>query len=215
MIKKLPLAKLVEDLEFYPRNEVSGTVVTSFVDAMAVGEKFPPLVVCDRSFRIVDGWHRYRAFKRLRIESVMCDVRHFASDTELFKSAVELNSSHGRRLDSYDIKRSVLRLQELGLEIEQIAGVVRVPAPRIEDMIKGMARGLSGPIALKAGVAYLADRKLTANQQKAVGKASGMQALYHVNQLILLIENGIAPTSESFASGMDRLVKLWKEEAKK
>jgi len=208
-VKKVPIEKLVEDMDFYPRNEVSSVVVTSLVDALEAGSTLPP-IVADSKFRLVDGWHRLRAHKKFGATMVMVDIREFASDAEMFKVAVELNSGHGRRLDTYDLKRSVLRMQELGLAMKDMAEAVRMTPARLEDLIKGRATQGNDQVILKAGLAHLQGTKLTKNQRIGVEKASGMQSLYHVNQLLNLLENEIAPHDENFVEGMDRLAAMWK-----
>lgn len=208
-LKRVAIERLIEDMDFYPRNEVSSTVISGLMNAIRAGHALPPIVVDAKSMRIVDGWHRYRAYKHLKHDEVMCDLVNYASEAEMFRAAVELNASHGRRLDTYDLRRSVMRMKELGIELVAMAQAIHAPPARIEELLRGTASG--GRVPLKAGLHHLDGMNLSREQEIAVGKASGMQALYHCNQLILLLENDLAPKSDSFAAGMDRLVGLWSE----
>jgi hypothetical protein len=208
--KHIQIEKLVEDMDFYPRNDVSGTVIASLVDAIHCGTTLPPIVVDKKSMRIVDGWHRYRAYKRIKADTIECDLRSYSSDAEMFRAAVELNAGHGRRFDTYDLRRSIIRMQELGLEMLSISTAIRVPAIRIEELLRGTARDSSETaIPLKRGLMHLSQTVLTKTQQTAVERSSGMEAVYHCNQLINLIEHDIAPLTDSFEAAMDRLTELW------
>jgi len=215
MIKTMPLEKLVEDMDFYPRNDVSATCVASLVDAINVGVTLPAIVVDQKSLRIVDGVHRYRAYKRLKRKTIECDLRAFASDAAIYEAATALNISHGRRLDPYDLRRVVARMAELGIEREKIAQIIHVPATRLDELSRGSALSASGPVPLKYGLLHMANRKITERQRKAIERASGMNAVYHANQLINLLENGLLPASEKIVEAMDTLVKLWRECRKK
>lgn len=208
MLKSVPVASLVEDVDFYPRSTVSDTRIAAMVDHLETGGELPPVVV-DTKMRIVDGLHRVRAHKRLKRETITADVRKYQSDAALFAEAVRLNTGHGLPLNPYDVKRSVSRLRELGVELDAISDIVRMPVPRLEEMFKGFAQGSAGPVPLKAGLGHLAGQRVTARQRKAITRVSGMNAVWHVNQLIEIIDGGIAPPGERFAEAMDRLIALW------
>ena len=211
--KPIAVDKLVEDLDFYPRNEVSSTTVTGIADALAAGVMLPPIVIDAKSKRIIDGWHRARAYRRLKREVIEAEWREYRTEREMFLDAVRLNASHGRRLDPYDLRRCVARLRELGVEPDAIAEVIHVLPARLEDIGKQSALGPQGTVVpLKSGLMHLRERKLSRKQVEGIERASGMAALYHVNQLINLLENNLLPEHNAgLVDGLDKLMALWRQ----
>jgi hypothetical protein len=139
MTEKRPASALLEDKSIYPRQRIDGAHVAGLVAAMEAGEfsgaDYP--VIADRaSLRIVDGFHRKRAWQKHFGADADIDVelRDYASDAGMLKEAVRLNSGHGRRLDSGDQARSAAMLRQLGVADTDIAIVLRIPPARVETV---------------------------------------------------------------------------------
>ena len=64
---------------------------------------------------------------------------------------------------------------------------------------------------LKATLGHLRGEQLTPEQEQANATASGMRPLFHVNQLISLLEADAIEWSESFAHAAVRLAELLDE----
>jgi len=135
-VEKVNIAELVEDMDFYPRHSVDGAHVLDLMRAIAANETLPPPVADRKSMRIVDGWHRIRAYAKLHGPSVLIDVdlRSYRSDTEILKDAIRLNASHGRKLDQQDRTRSVLLLQRRNVDVKTIAVVLHTTQQRVEQL---------------------------------------------------------------------------------
>src|SRR5215813_804283 len=125
---EVKLVELIEDFDIYPRNDVSSTHVSMLCDAISIGDPVPPIVVDKKSKRIVDGFHRYRAYKRIGRDKIPAVWREYKSDAELFADAVRLNAAHGRAFDAYDRKRAILKLEAFGLSPQAISAIVHIPA---------------------------------------------------------------------------------------
>lgn len=214
-MENLKIADLLLDMTIYPRNEISSQAVAMLVDAIECGEELPPITVAKEDKRVVDGFHRIRAFKKLGKDTIEAFVKSYATEADLFADAVRLNRSHGRALDSYDIRRAIQRLLELGYVREAIADVVRIPAPRVDEMIRGFAsNGGNNAVPLKRGLMHMAGKKLTKQQRRAVENYSGMEGTYHANQLLLLLDQKLWKDTPQFRAAMDRLVSKWVSIAK-
>ncbi len=209
--KKLRLADLVLDFELYPRNEVSSTHVTALVDAIQAGQTLPPIIAEAKTKRVVDGFHRYKAYERLSAEEVEVDLRHYESDSALYAEAVSLNASHGRAFDPYDRRRAILRLAEFGFTPEQISSIARVPAARIDEVHRITATIPGGAVEIvKGGLrTELAGKRLTKPQQELNRVWGGMQPAYHARQLLEMLRAGVVPDSENFRALMDDLTAVW------
>jgi hypothetical protein len=132
-MKLVPLAMLVEDLDIYPRHAVDSSHVNKLNEALAAGVTLPPILVDAKTHRIVDGVHRSRAYrKNLGVDaSIEVETRSYRNELALLKDAVRLNVSHGRSLESQDLTRATLLLQQLGATTADIAYTLNVTEGRL------------------------------------------------------------------------------------
>ena len=211
MATTIALDKIVLDQTIYPRTGVSEFNVGRLVAALKTGSKLPPLVIEARSFRLVDGWHRYEAYKRQEIDKVPVEQKVYSTEADLFADAVRYNIGHGEPLDQYCVRAAVIRLEQYGYSRERISEVVRLPLDSLEKIERGFAANDSGEkIALKGGLSHLAGLTLTAAQREVNRRYSGGKASFYAKQLADLLEADMwPPRSEAFAREMDRLVRLW------
>lgn len=190
----LPIAELVEDMAIYPRHAIDEAHVAILADAIRSGVTLPPLVADRATKRIVDGWHRLRAFRRIlgATGTVEVDLRKYASDAELFLDAVALNAAHGRRLDRVDQVRVVMLAERIGITEVRVAAVLHVPAERIPLLrvrVAKLPNGVEGAIpgtrqvALKRPLFHLAGQTLSAGQAAVMHTVPGTSYLLIVRQL--------------------------------
>jgi hypothetical protein len=200
-VKTMPLADLVEDFDIYPRHALDTAHVRTLEDALRSGVVLPPIVVARKGNRIVDGFHRARAHRRVAGPDgqVEVDVRSYRSEADLVRDAVALNSTHGRRLDQQDRTRSALMLRRLGVEVAEIAVTLHVSMERVEKLLvkvvevrpetdTGVARvEPAKPIARRFGT----PRTLTPTQAEVHRSASGWWPTQTITQLTREIESGL------------------------
>lgn len=213
---KIDLADIVLDKSIYPRNGVNEFNVARLASALATGAKLPPMVIEAATNRLIDGWHRYSAYKQRAVESVDVKQKTYATEADVFADAVRLNISHGEPLDGYTVRNAIVRLQQYGYGREQISEVVRLPVDRIEKVERGFASNASGePIALKGGLSHMRRTTLNEGQQEINRHYSGGKATFHLKQLCELLETDMWPRTQPFAREMNRLIGLWSEINKK
>lgn len=136
--KAVPLSSLVEDLDaLYPRHAIDSAHVSALARALQTGAKLPVIVVDKKSLRIIDGLHRKRAYQRVMgpQAEIEVDLRAFASEADMVRAAVELNATHGRRLDAQDMTKCALMLERHGLKREQIALTLHTTEPHVERLL--------------------------------------------------------------------------------
>lgn len=133
-IKTLPIGELVEDYRLYPRAEVDGATVEQFREALRAGAKFPPIRVCAKTYRIIDGFHRKTAYEREKATHVLCALEDVADDRDLFRRAAQANAGHGRRYSVDDYATAVRLAKRLGLTREQISADLFLPLDRVERL---------------------------------------------------------------------------------
>lgn len=217
-------SELVEDFDLYPRKDVDSQHVANMVEYLKAGGGLPPIIACRKTKRIADGFHRRRAWVRFGGEGVTVPVvfRDYKNDGELFLEAMEFNSGHGRRLATFDQVRCATMAAKLKLKPAQVASALRLTTERVEMLLntrtatgtlnsqqKGSPRE---QIPIKRTISHMAGENLNKGQQEANQKLSGMSPLFYVNQLLLLLENGLMPEDdENLDDGLKKLHQLLEE----
>jgi|SRR6516164_8049722 hypothetical protein len=209
---KIKLSKIVLDESLYPRDQVNAFTVQRYKSAMETGEKFPALVVEAKTYRLIEGWKRYHAYKELEVTECEVEIKSYASEADAFADAVRLNALHGEPLTAFNIKNAVIKLISYGYTVAKISEVVKMPVSKIEKLERGFTTSAKTgePIPLKGGLSHLRGIPLAPKQIEVNRHYSGMKAVFYINQLIQLIENDMWPRSEMFAIAMDNLIEAWK-----
>lgn len=193
-IVQLPLAKLVEDMDLYPRHAVDTAHVQSLVFALESGATLPPIVADKRSKKITDGWHRARAYRRVIGPEAVVDVEliPYKNEAEMIVDAVARNAAHGRPFDAIDRTRSVVMLRTIGCSDAQIGLALKVPEARVEKLMVKLASAPkssgetipgTNQVALKRSVIHLAGQSLTKSQAKTHAMLPGVSFLLIAKQL--------------------------------
>lgn len=193
-LKKVALAKLVEDFTLYPRNKVNDSHIGDLVRSIQGGAKLPPIVVDAKSLRIADGVHRRRAWLRVLGEDATATVemREYENDAALFLDAVALNSVHGQKLDRHDQTRIVLKLRELQVDDETIAVSLHVPVQEIQTLSVRIVYSNSGEVVpMKRGLEHMRGQKMTKAQLEAAGSVRSAEAGRLALELTRLLENDL------------------------
>lgn len=155
--------------------EIDPFTVSKYAQAMREGTVFPPLVLESKTNRIVCGNHRYTAYKRVFDPDFEVPVEFvkFKSEAEIIRMAARDNASHGRPLDTWDMKRVALRLKDLGDTPEEIARTLSVPVRKISEWA-GMTvvvigkNGKSRYVApVKRGLEHMAGKEIKTDVYEA------------------------------------------------
>jgi ParB-like chromosome segregation protein Spo0J len=193
-VKKYALSELVLDFDIYPRGDVDSHHVGEIASAMEAGASMPPLVIDRKSKRIADGFHRWRAYRRLYDDThkVDCIEKDYKNDKELFLDSMRYNASHGRALTQHDKVHCLLLAEKLKVSSELVAQALNITPVRIGEL-RAARVGTIGArqIALKQTIRHMGGKELTEDQGHANEKLSGMSQLFYVNQLVTLIENDL------------------------
>jgi hypothetical protein len=189
-VRRIAVSELVEDFDLYPRTAVSSTHVRDIAEAMQAGFTMPPIVADDLTKRVVDGYHRRRAYLRVFGENHLVDVdlRHYGSELELFLEAVEANSYHGTNLNEYENRRVVLRLKDANVADADIARVLHVTPVRVQKLVVQTATVTlpGGQVRfepLKRPLFHFQGQAMTAGQAKAQRSAPGTSYTLVIAQL--------------------------------
>lgn len=207
IMRTVKVSELVLDFTLYPRGEVDSQHVGYIREAMKAGVAMPPIVAEKKTLRVVDGFHRTKANIAEYGEGHEIEIieKTYKNDAELFLDAARYNSAHGANLSRFDRVHCILRAEQLGITVEQIASALSITADaagqlranRVGQLRATKASG-GNPLSipLKRTIAHMAGQTLTKGQETANGKLGGMNASFYVNQVVILIENGLLDKSD-------------------
>lgn len=211
---KLPVAELVEDFGVYPRMDVNDQHVAHIAEAIESGSVMPPIVADAKTKRIVDGFHRSRAARRVYGEEAVVDVelREYATEAELLVDAIRFNSCHGRTMASADRAHAIILADRLKAPSEALAKALNITVERVETIRKTLTVRVEDSrkrVPLKMVIRHMSGQELSKEQAEIVPKLGGNSARFYVEQLVMLIERGLLDgTNEALFERLRFLGKL-------
>ena len=211
------LSELVLDYDIYPRMQVDPQHARYMHEALQAGVQFPALVVDRESRRVTDGFHRIRAYREHfgADYQAECILRDYADEAAMFLDAMRLNATHGRPLTSYDRTRCSLRCKHFNIAATALAQALGMSRSALTSLAEGRVATVNRitnadcqslteqasetlevfsqqeEVPIKRTIQHKAGCLLTADQEAANRKLSGMNQQFYVNQLLLLIENDL------------------------
>jgi DNA modification methylase/ParB-like chromosome segregation protein Spo0J len=124
----IPVNDVIFREDLYPRLERDPGLVQRYAEDLDV---LPPIEV-NQHRELIDGWHRWTAFKKQGRETIPTQVTQTASANELFELAAARNARFGRQLSPQEKKRIAERLHPR-LSVEAIAAILSVCPRRVEE----------------------------------------------------------------------------------
>ena len=201
-LQTLPIDRLVEDYRLYPRAEVDGSTVEQFREALRAGAKFPPLRVCAKTLRVIDGFHRKVAYEREHATHVLCALEEVADDVDLFRRAAAANASHGRRYSVDDYATAVRLAKRLGLTREQISADLLLPLDRVEKLER-ISAGRGAPAPLERNIPKPKPAKASKLVEKSMDTIS--QLTWTTSLLRCIREGHVNEKSEELRAHLEEL----------
>lgn len=184
------------NLNNYPREAgPDWHAVMDIVSAIKVGERMPPptLATVDGKLEIVDGWHRIRAFKTMKLKQIQCEYLGVLSQVDAFAEAVRRNISHGKKLSWHEKLLAYQKLREANWTLQAIERIVHVPAMDLKRLAAGRIIKTTGgeEVVLKSAIQHLTvnGRRHTSVELDSQAKLATSRQLDLVTQLIILIKN--------------------------
>lgn len=130
------VADIVFREDLYPRIEKSPTTVQKYAEDLGV---LPPIDI-NQNNELIDGWHRWTAYKKAKVEQIPVVVVTTQSDAHLLELAIERNATHGLQLSQADKKKMAKRIYVVaGNRQERLAARARLSKilSVSEDTLKG------------------------------------------------------------------------------
>lgn len=215
------LAALVLDYDAYPRTQTDSHTITMMLESYKAGVKFPPIVICRKTKRVSDGFHRAKMYYRALqpVDKIECEPRDYKTEAAFLLDATVMNNHHGRALSQYDRVHCILRAEALGITPVQIAAALGITAEAVGKLTanrvgtlapaKTNGKGKATRVPIKNTIKHMSGKRLTPAQLEANAKLGGMRQLFYVNQLVTLIENELLDReNDSLMDGLRKLHEL-------
>lgn len=114
-IVELPLARVVIREDLYPRDKIDAATVRRYAENLDV---LPPIEVNQHNV-IIDGVHRFEAYRDKARESVPAIVTETANDAELDRLSVIRNARHGLQLSAGEKRNKGIAWYEATAEAQR------------------------------------------------------------------------------------------------
>jgi hypothetical protein len=212
--KTLPLALLIEDWDIYPRHAVNNSHVNSLYEALAAGDTLPPPRIDTATHRIVDGFHRIRAYRKHLGDdaSITVDLNSYPTELALLEDAVRLNAAHGAKLETQDLTRATILLRRLGATTDTIAATLSVTPSKLEKIAARIVIVQSGDHReeqpakpslwpTKTGETHV----ITGDQYRVHKSSSGWRHRQTIKQLRKELDNGLVTLNEPTITALKEL----------
>jgi ParB-like chromosome segregation protein Spo0J len=196
-LKEFDLNEIVFDERIYPREAGPDYhVVCTYSEAMRTGAQFPPPVLANVGGKnvIVDGVHRIRAAKRLRLKKLPCQHLGEMKEIDAFAEAVKRNISNGKQLSLHEKLLAHEKLAEAGYKPQTITQIVKIRPSEIRRFImERISRTdhdyVIGKSTLKR-VPGWQGRKQSPIKIEEASILTGLSQRSLVEQLLVILRNG-------------------------
>jgi len=213
---QVPIASLFLDPGIWPRHKLSETNVASIREALLAGVEMPPILVDQKSLRVIDGVHRVTAFERLYGPEYLieCEEKVYKSRRQMIEDAMSLNVGRGENISRWDITRCILLAEEVSIPITTLARLIHWEPERLKayrDSRLGSTLD-DRKVMLKRTIRRHLNKPLTKAQEEVNAHASGMQPLFHINQIRALLETDLMPTEDHIRAELrhlGELIEVW------
>ena len=200
---RMKLSELVMDFSIYPRASLDSQHVSYLREADDAGFKLPPVVVEAKSKRIVDGFHRVKMYRAHYGDDYEIEVllKSYPNDRELLLDSIRYNAHHGRTLSRYDRTHCITLAAEMKIPEAELASALSIRVEKIGELRVGRTGELKigntiKTIALKRTIGHMAGLRLNKGQQEVNERLGGMNQVFYVNQIIMLIQSGLLNTAD-------------------
>ena len=131
--KQVRLDEIIVDTSLQVRKEVNSFYVSKYVQVLKSGNDFRDSIVVLPDMRLVSGFTRYEAYKRVLDPSHFITVRVYPAenDEDAFLFAAKENLTHGQPLAEFEKKSIRRRLQDQGWDDERISQFLGVSLERL------------------------------------------------------------------------------------
>jgi hypothetical protein len=179
-------------------------------EAVKAGIELPPIIV-NHDNRVIDGFHRTRAYRDLFGGDYEADVivKHFKKDGELFCESARLNASHGLPLSPQDRAHVIYKARKMKVPWAALGSALGCDVNVLREFFKKRHAKTEGgeTVILSNGSSDLSelDRPLNKSEELHARTANGCKAATNIAILLYALEAGNYKLTEKTIENMIRL----------
>jgi len=131
----ISVSEVVFREDLYPRIEHDPRLVQKYSEDLEV---LPPIEV-NQHHELIDGWHRWTAYRKIGAETIPVIITQTKSDVEFLSLAIERNAKHGQQLTNTDKRKMAIRLFNSGAGVSDktyLAKILSVSQKTIDRYLK-------------------------------------------------------------------------------
>ena len=188
---KVKAIELVFDWNLWPRHtaqRLDSTNIAAMKESLLSGFTLPPVVVNKADMRIVDGFHRVKAYMSIHGDDAEIEVefREYKDEREMFLDAGALNAAQGLKLSPQDRAHFIIKCRKMKVSPKAVAAALHMDSERMQEFLaKRSAKSTDGEsIALPGGAKALAGKALTPVQEHYSRTANGVVPEMYTAMLI-------------------------------
>jgi len=194
--KTVKVLELIQDWHLWPRHEagkLDSTNVTKLREVLKSGRKFnTPIIVDAASLRIIDGFHRCRAYLDVLGEDAETEVvlREYADEIAMRIDAAHFANSGSLQLTPKDVTHFALGMRRDHVPWPRIAEALDMDVERCRTLVEGRSLTTQdgSKIAVSAAavelVKHLDGKKADAEQEHFARTANGSPPMAHAHMLL-------------------------------
>jgi len=125
--------------DLYPRFKHDPALVQKYAQDLDI---LPPIKV-NQNNELIDGFHRWTAYKTNEVEQIPVEVVQTATELEFLRLAIQANNRHGWQLTDSDKKSAAVKLYgdgTTGLSKDEIAKDLSVSVRSVQAYLSGIDR---------------------------------------------------------------------------
>lgn len=209
----LKVSDVVFRTDLYPRLETSPLTVQKYADSLEV---LPPILVNQRH-ELIDGWHRWTAYKKTKTESIPAQIIPTTSDAHLLELAIQYNASHGLQLSQEDKQNMTRTIYHATPEKErhekkrQLAKILSVPERTVRDWLERIDKD-----AKEARDKRIFDKWMACWTQDEIAKSENISQpqIKEVLSEMAELPESIKPITNHLADFDPPIYNVWKQQEK-
>lgn len=198
--KHVTLENLVADTSLQVRKEINGWVVSRLVQVLKSGNEFEDPIAILPDNRILAGFHRFQAYKRVKDpqEKIKVQVYQAKDEQDAYLFAVKSNLTHGQPLEEFEKKAIRRKLQGSGWTDEQISLFIGVSLDRLYkwDAERVVVQSGSKTEQMDTKPGTRLPKKLSKEQYAEHINHHAVSTVFHARKIIGRIKDGTIEDDE-------------------